>query len=193
MQEQNPFVTITSEEIQVGRFTVIEDEVWVNGQKRPYDYIKMREGVCILPIHKNKVVALREYRYPIRSWQTELPGGLIDDGEDAMTAAKRELQEETGYVAEEMIDLGVFYPSFGSTNEKIHVFAAVCKEQKESSLDAAEVLKIKEVPVNTFAKMIASGEIMHAAGIVAWARYQEQKRQEPKKEQENIVGDEKEE
>lgn len=189
MQEQNPFVTITSEEVKVGRFNIIEDEVWVNGQKRPYDYIKMREGVCILPIYKNKVVALREYRYPIRSWQTELPGGLIDDGEEAIEAAKRELQEETGYVAEKMIDLGAFYPSFGSTNEKIHVFVAICKEQKESALEPAEVLKIKEVPVKTFGKMIASGEIMHAAGIVAWARYQELKRLQSGKNEGNTDGE----
>lgn len=169
--ENDVFETIESQKVTVGRFTISEDKVKIHGQICPYDYIVMREGVCILPIHGDHVIALREYRYPIRSWQIELPGGLIDDGEEPVTAAKRELQEETGYKAKEMIDLGAFYPSFGSTNEKIHLFAAVCEEQGESSLETAEVLDLQEMPIETFRKMIADGEIQHAAGIAAWARY----------------------
>ena len=60
----------------------------------------MKEGVCILPFHGDKVITLKEYRYPIRSWQRELLGGLIDLGETPEESAKRELLEETGYEAE---------------------------------------------------------------------------------------------
>lgn len=83
----------------------------------------MLEGVSILPFHWENIITLREYRYPIRSWQTELPGGLIDPGETPEQAAVRELKEETGYEADEVISLGYFYPLFGSTDEKIHLFA----------------------------------------------------------------------
>lgn len=107
---KSPFETIKSEKIKLGRFNVVQDEVRVNGNVRPYDYLEMMEGVSILPFHGENIITLREYRYPIRSWQTELPGGLIDLGETPKQAAVRELKEETGYEAEEVISLGYFYP-----------------------------------------------------------------------------------
>lgn len=171
MRSEHPFQTITSKKIKTGRFIIVSDEVRVHGKLCPYDYLEMKEGVCILPFHDKKVITLMEYRYPIRSWQRELPGGLIDPGESPETAARRELMEETGYDAEQLIDLGFFYPSFGSTNEKIYLFAAVCQECSERSLDPAEVLQVEEVPVEEFQNMVASGEFMHGAGLAAYARY----------------------
>ena len=97
---EHPFETLTSERIHMGRFIIVSDQVEVNEKVCPYDYIEMKEGVCILPFHGDKVITLKEYRYPIRSWQRELLGGLIDLGETPEESAKRELLEETGYEAE---------------------------------------------------------------------------------------------
>lgn len=168
---KSPFETVKSEKIELGRFNVVQDEVRVNGNIRPYDYLEMMEGVSILPFHGENIITLREYRYPIRSWQTELPGGLIDPGETPKQAAVRELKEETGYEAEEVISLGYFYPSFGSTDEKIHLFAIQCGKLGEESLDPAEVLKIHEVSIKEFQELVASGEVKHGAGLAAWARW----------------------
>ncbi|MDO4491428.1 MAG: NUDIX hydrolase [Lachnospiraceae bacterium] len=167
----NPFETIKSEKRNEGRFTIVSDQVRVNGKICPYDYLEMKEGVCILPFHQGKVIILKEYRYPIRSWQRELPGGLIDPGEEPAEAARRELLEETGYHAKTLIPLGAFYPSFGSTNEKIYLFEAVCEEQTETDLDEAEVLGLEEISVPELERMIASGEFMHGAGLAAWAKH----------------------
>lgn len=172
MEIKNPFETIKSKKIKLGRFRVVQDEVRVNGDIRPYDYFEMLEGVSILPFHGENVITLREYRYPIRSWQTELPGGLIDPGETPEQVAVRELKEETGYEAEEVISLGYFYPSFGSTNEKIHLFVIRCGKPGEESLDPAEVLKLHEISVKEFQKLVATGEVKHGAGLAAWARWQ---------------------
>ena len=140
----------------------------------------MMEGVSILPFHGENIITLREYRYPIRSWQTELPGGLIDPGETPKQAAVRELKEETGYEAEEVISLGYFYPSFGSTDEKIHLFAIQCGKLGEESLDPAEVLKIHEVSIKEFQELVATGEVKHGAGLAAWARWMSREKDEKK-------------
>ena len=123
-----------------------------------------------MPIHDGKVVVQRQYRYPIQSWQWELPGGFIDDGEKPCEAAIRELKEETGYDINELHSLGAFYPSFGSTNEKIHLFLAECGELGEDNLEAGELVVVEEIGIKEFQKMVASGEFMHGAGLAAWAR-----------------------
>lgn len=166
-----PLETLTSGKKKIGRFTIVSDQVKVNGKICPYDYLEMQEGVCILPIHNGNVVTLKEYRYPIKAWQIEFPGGLIDSGELPIEAAERELLEETGYFAEKLIDLGAFYPSFGSTNEKIYLFAAICGECTSKCLDEAEVLNVEEISLEKFQKSVASGEFMHGAGLAAWAKY----------------------
>lgn len=171
MNKDNPFETISTERRTSGRFTIVSNQVKVNGVIRPYDYLEIKEGVCVLPIYKNNIVTLKQYRYPVQSWQWEFPGGFIDPGETPEEAAKRELLEETGYLAREMISLGVFYPSFGSTNEKIHLFEAVCSEQHACQLDDAEVIDMMAVQYGEFEKLVASGEFKHGAGLAAWARH----------------------
>lgn len=171
MRQDSPFETISTERKTLGRFTVVSDQVKVNGKVCPYDYLEIKEGVCVLPIHQNNIVTIRQYRYPVHSWQLEFPGGFIDSGETPEEAAKRELFEETGYLAKELIPLGSFYPSFGSTNEKIHLFEAICVEQQERMLDDAEVINIEEIPYRKFEEFIFSGEFMHGAGMVAWVRH----------------------
>ena len=168
---ESPFTTLRTEKVRAGRFTVVQDRVQVNGREQNYDYLEIREGVCILPFHEGKIVLQRQYRYPISSWQWELPGGFVDEGERSEEAAKRELKEETGYEVQEMKSLGAFYPSFGSTNEKIHLFYAECGRRRESAKEPGEVLYQEEVSKETFKKMIAEGEFMHGAGLAAWARY----------------------
>ncbi len=171
MMHENPFETLESKKIKSGRFTIVQDQVRVNGHEQPYDYLEIREGVCILPLCGGDILLQRQYRYPVRSWQWELPGGFIDPGETPEEAAVRELKEETGYSVREMHSLGAFYPSFGSTNEKIWLFAAECGETGESAREPGEVIKAEKVTEKEFMQLVAEGEFMHGAGLAAWAGY----------------------
>lgn len=170
-KERAPFETLTSEKVKVGRFTVVEDRVRVNNHEQPYDYLEIKGGVSIFAVKDGKIIVQQQYRYPIRSWQWELPGGFVDEGESCEEAAIRELKEETGYEAKKVYSLGAFYPSFGSTNEQIHLFAIECGEKGESEREPGELLSVTEMPVEKFKKLIASGQFMHGAGLAAWARY----------------------
>lgn len=170
-QNEHPIKTISSEKKTVGRFTVVQNQVAVKHAICPYDYLSIGEGVCILPFVGENILTLKQYRYPIHSWQRELPGGFIDEGETPQEAAIRELSEETGYQVKEIQSLGVFYPSFGSTNEKIHLFKAVCGDAGESHKEVSEMISMEIIPVHVFRGEIRSGKFMHGAGLAAWARY----------------------
>ena len=86
-------------------------------------------------------------------------------------AAARELAEESGYTARELVDLGPFHPSPGATDETIYLFLARCDAREGSlHLDPAEDIRHRRVPMAELARLVGSGEFCHGAGIAAWAR-----------------------
>ena len=90
------------------------------------EYTVHHGAVCILPLLENGDVLLeRQFRYPMGEVMTEIPAGKLDYiGEDPHEAALRELREETGAVASELIPLGRFYPTCAYSTEVIHMFLA---------------------------------------------------------------------
>lgn len=168
--DNNVIETLKSEKIKLGRFTVMSDIIKRNDRMQNYDYLDIPDGVCILPVYNNEIITIHQYRYPVKSWQYELPGGIIDKGETPEEAAVRELKEETGLIADEIISLGSFYPSFGSTNEKIYLFLAICNERGEDEKEPFEIINISKKTVKDFETMIEEGSFNHGAGLAAWAR-----------------------
>jgi ADP-ribose pyrophosphatase len=88
-----------------------------------WEYVSRTRGVTaavILAVHEGHVILVEQYRVPIGARCVELPAGLVGDeteGEEAEVAAIRELEEETGYRAEHMVDLGRFHASPGMSSE----------------------------------------------------------------------------
>ncbi|MDO4340069.1 MAG: NUDIX hydrolase [Eubacteriales bacterium] len=168
---EHPFKKLSGRKVKTGRFVIVQDQVLVNGKEQPYDYLEIKPGVCILPIKDGRVILQKQYRYPVQSWEWELPGGFIDAGETAEQAAVRELKEETGCAAKRLVPLGAFYPSFGSTDEKIYLFLAFCGNLSRHSREPGEVIELHEISIEEMKRLIASGSFMHGAGLAAWARY----------------------
>ncbi|NBS68816.1 NUDIX hydrolase, partial [bacterium] len=79
----------------------------------------------MIPINREgKIVLVRQHRYLFNEETIEFPAGKIDEGEGAEASARRELKEEVGYKADELIPLGELYLSVGLSNGKAHVFLA---------------------------------------------------------------------
>src|SRR3954466_140639 len=95
-----------------------------------WEYVSRTRGVTaavILAIHEGHVILVEQYRVPVGARCVELPAGLVGDeteGEEVETAAIRELEEETGYRAQRMVDLGRFHASAGMSSEAFTLLRA---------------------------------------------------------------------
>ena len=118
---------IASETVFKGRLLEVrKDRVLLpNGQESLREYIVHPGAVVVLAFLDNgNLLFERQFRYPLRRVFLELPAGKIDAGEAILDTGRRELQEETGYVASAWEYLGVMHPCIGYSDERIEIFAA---------------------------------------------------------------------
>ena len=133
-----------------------------NGKEAGRDYIKHLGAVCVIPVtDEGEVIIERQYRYPLDMVITEIPAGKLDSpDEDRLSAAKRELEEETGYRAERWIDMGDFFPAVAYSTEKISMYLALGLSQGERHLDPGEFINVEKVPLETLVHQVMNGEIV---------------------------------
>jgi ADP-ribose pyrophosphatase len=137
------------------RFSVIECVDWVN-------------VIALTP--DDQVVLIRQYRIGTQAVCLEIPGGMVDAGEDPLTAAARELEEETGYTAKAWRPLGKVAPNPAIMNNFLHSFLALDAEQtRPQRLDTSEVIAIETAPLAEVHAMLRDGRIDHALVIDAFA------------------------
>ena len=114
-----------------------------------------------------QVLVVRQHRYPIGKELIELPAGLIDEGENPLEAAKRELKEETGYIAKKWSELTQYYTSAGCHDEKLFLFLANDIEKVDGqSLDEGEILTYVKIPFEELYEMVISGTIEDGKTII---------------------------
>jgi len=124
-------------------------------------------AAAVIPfLTDDEVLLVRQYRHPIRSDLWEIPAGKLDPGEDALTCARRELQEETGYVAEDWTCLGSFYTTPGFSNERITLYLA-SGLRLVSNPDDCEIAEHRVFALAEIERMIDSSEISDAKTILA--------------------------
>ena len=124
--------TIESKTVFAGKvFDVHSDLIKdADGEIRNRDVVIHSGGVTIAAEHDGKIVFVRQYRYGSQETMIELPAGKLDHGnEDVLSAAKRELEEETGYNAKEWKYLGHIFSNPAICSEKIHLFRRKRNEQ----------------------------------------------------------------
>ena len=143
------------------------DEVEIaDGKKSTREYIEHSGGVVIAAKRNDgKILLVSQYRYAIRQMIYELPAGKLEKYEDPFLAAKRELEEETGYIASKWEDLGYIQTSPGILNEKLYLYKASELSYKGQKLDDGEFLNCFALEETEILEKIKSGEINDAKTI----------------------------
>lgn len=131
------------------------------GHRFPYEIANVRNAVAVLPITEaGNVVLLKNYRYPVQQTLIEVCAGLIDPGEDVLAAALRELEEETGYSAENWTFMGQLVTSPGWCTETIFSYVARDLVKGEQRLEAAEQgLEVIEMTLDAALMAVYNQEI----------------------------------
>jgi ADP-ribose pyrophosphatase len=138
-----------------------------DGSEGQREYIRHPGAVAIVALTDDRQVLLeRQYRYPPRREFIEIPAGKVDPGEAHIATAKRELLEETGYVAADWTRLGVIHTVIGYSDETIELFLATGLEHRGRQLDAGEFLEVFTLPLGEALAMIRDGRITDAKTIV---------------------------
>lgn len=162
---------ISREDIFEGKILhVVRDTVTLpNGCEATREMCLHVGGVCVLPLLSDgRVIMERQFRYPHGRVFLEIPAGKLNyKGEDPLSAAKRELREETGAVAKKYTYLGSLDSSPALINEKIHVYLAEDITFGERELDEDEFLDVEYIPLDDLVGMVMAGEIMDAKTQIA--------------------------
>lgn len=134
-----------------------------DGSVHSREVIEHGGGVCVVPLTENgEVLCVRQFRYPYKEVVLEIPAGKRDGKEDTLLCGTRELKEETGCTADDIMPLGELYPSPGYCGEIITMYLATGLHYGNQQTDEDEFLEVEKIKLSELVDMILNGEIKDA-------------------------------
>ncbi len=131
------------------------------------------EWINVIPLlDDGRVVLVRQWRYGIQQPTLEIPGGMVDAGEDARAAAARELEEETGLRARTLTRLGFTHPNPAFLDNRLTTWLATDLEELDGERQTfgvdGEEIRRETVPLAAIPELVATGEISHSLVVAAF-------------------------
>lgn len=148
----------------------VDDVVLPNGASSKRELIKHPGAVAVIAVTDDgKIVLVEQYRKAMEKALVEIPAGKLEPGEAPLTTAIRELEEETGYICEEMKLLYSFYTSPGFADEIVYLYEAtgLTKKEDKADLDEDEFVELLEVTLEEAWELIREQRIHDAKTILA--------------------------
>ena len=138
-----------------------------NGHLLDATIMEFRSWANILALTKDRqAVLVRQYRHGAQKVLLELPGGVVENGEDPMEGIRRELLEETGYSSASVIEVGRLYPNPAMQTNQLFCYLALDAEKVgPQDLDAGEDIEVQLLPLADLIKMAGRAEFPHALHI----------------------------
>ena len=140
----------------------------VNGKRVKREVVHHPGGAAVIPIDdEGFCLCVRQFRYPMQKLMLEIPAGKLDRGEDHRLCAERELSEETGLAADQLIYLGGICTSPGFSDEMLHIYLALGLHPGECHPDDDEFLELERHHIDELTDKVMSGEIEDAKTVIA--------------------------
>lgn len=149
-----------------------------DGNQARIDVVDHRESVTILPVdEQGQIWFIRQYRQPIGGWLLELPAGVAEPGEESQVSAMRELREEIGMAAHQIMELGSFYLAPGYSSEFMRVFLARDLYASPLPGDIDEILKVEKISASEAYRLAENGGLPDSKSLITlyWAKPELQK------------------
>ncbi len=149
--------------------TLYEDTLNLGGEKKIYTRGTRPDYCTIVPfISDTKILVIESYRHLVDSTEVEVPSGYINDNEGPISAAKRELLEETGFTANKIIPLGKYTLDYSMFHQYGYVFVGYgLKKIQKQNLERMEKIKVKIQSIEKIKNLLEHGKILNAASLVA--------------------------
>lgn len=139
-----------------------------DGRRARREVVHHPGGVSVLPVDgEGNCYMVRQFRYPAGAELLEVPAGKLEKGEEVETCAVRELSEETGFDADELVYFGGFYSSPGFSTEIIHIYLALGLHPGQNHPDDGEFLSVEKIPLERLYEMAMKGELTDAKTLIA--------------------------
>jgi ADP-ribose pyrophosphatase len=143
-----------------------------DGKHTVREYIR-HPGACMMIafLDERTILMERQYRYPLHRHFIELPAGKMEQGEDPLETAQRELREECGYEAREWRHLATLHPCIGYADEHIELYLARDLTHVGHALDEGEFLQVFQVTIDEALQWVRDGRITEAKAVTGllWA------------------------
>lgn len=170
-QKETRWETVDRLLVHEGRVVLFDHTVTLpNGSPTHYEVDEsIRFAAATLVVSGQQVLVTRQYRYPIDRWIFDLPAGGAEDDEEPIDTARRELEEETGIVAANLVPLHTFFLNPGRTSWPVHIFFSSESTTRGTAAwdDPAEQVSTVWLRVNELDSLIAKGEIVDPTLIIA--------------------------
>ena len=166
----NPWRTLGSRSIYDSPFLSVREDTVVapSGRTIPYGVARTGHAVGMLPfVDDSTVLLVRQHRYLTGAYTWEMPTGGVDDDEEPLAAAQRELAEEAGYFAGRLIPVSVFQSSKSILEETAHLYLAADLRPHELEADHTETFERQELSFTDVVDMTVRGDIVDAMTIIA--------------------------
>lgn len=144
------------DKVELANGKIFEPMVW-----------EFRNWANVVALTKNnEVVLVRQYRHGVKEFSLEFPGGIVDDEENPLEGARRELMEETGYSAGNIVEVGRIYPNPAIQHNTLFCYIATDAELTGSQhFDETEEIEVHLVPLDELIEMTRQGGFRHALHV----------------------------
>lgn len=145
----------------------LDEVILENGETGKRIRIDHPEASAVVPLLSDRrIVMVRQYRYALGMETLEIPAGKVDPGEGPEECARRELLEETGFVAPRLEFLYTYAPAIGYSNERIHIFIAPDVKRQSDRTDEREIQSVDFVTVQDLVEGLREGRLLDGKTLI---------------------------